>query len=164
MDTATKEYWGPRVWRMLHLLANISDRSDVPSVWRQLLRITAVTLPCEKCRVHFTAYLKTHSIIGSTNPTKITGLLVRETIKDNLRIFHNDVNARLGKPQLSRDEYNVVYPPRIRHEVLLEVQNLFNELKDIWTPLVHRSITQGNFMVWKNTMTLLLALIGGGST
>jgi hypothetical protein len=162
MDKGSKEYWGPRVWRLLHLLANISDRRDVPSVWRQLLRQTALILPCEKCRVHFTAYMKEHSIVGNTNPIKLTGALVRDTLKENLCVFHNAVNARLGKPIIGKETYDELYPPKLRKDILLEVQGLLDELKAAWTPLIHRSITQGNFTIWKNTLVLLIALLSGG--
>lgn len=164
MDSAAKTYWGPRLWRIFHLLANISDRRDVPSIWRQLLRVSALVVPCAKCREHFQAYLKAHVIVPTFDLTRVKSLYIRETIKTNLRMFHNDVNRRLGKPVLAADAYARAYPHMTRSELLLEVQCLTDELVFAWTPLVHTSIDQGNFTIWKNNLKLLIALLKGGPT
>lgn len=164
MEKVSKEYWGPRVWRMFHLLANISDRRDVPSVWRQLLRASAHVLPCEKCRVHFADYLKTHVLVKTVDPTKTTGPLIRETLKDSLRVFHNVVNKRLGKPSVTKEAYAALYLPQSREATLLEVQAIFEELKHVWAPLAHTSLHTGQFTLWKNTLAVLLALLRAGPT
>jgi hypothetical protein len=164
MDKQSKTYWGPRVWRLFHLLANISDRRDVISVWRQLLRVSAVTLPCDKCRAHFIAYVRDHPILTIRDPSRTTGPYVRETLKENLRTFHNDVNRRLGKPQISKEQYSELYPSHDRGSILFEAQSILDELLALWAPLVHRSIDLRNYTIWKNTCVLLLALLKGGPT
>jgi hypothetical protein len=50
-----KSWWGPRIWRILHCLAEISDRMDCGPGWRIVLTETAQMLPCEMCRTHFLA-------------------------------------------------------------------------------------------------------------
>lgn len=50
---ANKSWWGPRIWRILHSLAEINDRTDVGPAWRQTLGLTAEILPCVVCREHF---------------------------------------------------------------------------------------------------------------
>jgi len=50
-----KHWWGPRIWRVLHGLAEVSDRPGCGPAWRQLLRATVELLPCEVCRRHFAA-------------------------------------------------------------------------------------------------------------
>jgi hypothetical protein len=161
---ANKLYWGPRLWRIFHLLANISDRRDVPSIWRQLLRVSALVIPCAKCRTHFQTHLKNHVIVPTFDLTRVRSPYIRETIKTNLRAFHNDVNRRLEKPTLTAEAYATLYPHKARSELLLEVQELVDELVHAWTPLVHTSIDQGNFTIWKNTLKLLIALLKGGPT
>ena len=49
---ATKQWWGPRIWRILHCLAEFSDRSDCGLAWRSVLRATAEILPCDLCKNH----------------------------------------------------------------------------------------------------------------
>lgn len=49
---ATKPWWGPRIWRILHCLAEFSDRSDCGLAWRTVLRTTAEILPCDLCKTH----------------------------------------------------------------------------------------------------------------
>jgi hypothetical protein len=160
----SKEYWGPRVWRCFHLLANISDRRDVVGLWRGLLRASAAILPCEKCRGHFNTYLATHALFRVGDLSRTTGPLVREIIKNDMRIFHNDVNRRLGKYIISKEIYNDFYPRQPRHEIVLEIQGLVHELLVLWTPLVHKSINSAHFTAWKNTLQRLLALLSSGPT
>lgn len=52
---ADKHWWGPRIWRVLHGLAEVSDRPGCGPAWRVLLRATVELLPCEICRRHFAA-------------------------------------------------------------------------------------------------------------
>lgn len=49
-----KSWWGPRIWRILHCLAEVSDRTDCAAGWRVVLQETAAMLPCDVCREHFT--------------------------------------------------------------------------------------------------------------
>ena len=48
-----RRWWGPRIWRMLHSLAEISDRSDCGPLWRAVVHATAEVLPCALCKKHF---------------------------------------------------------------------------------------------------------------
>ena len=48
------QYWGPRLWRIFHDLAEISDRRDIGMLWPNILKSTAATMPCIKCRHHLT--------------------------------------------------------------------------------------------------------------
>jgi hypothetical protein len=52
---ADKHWWGPRIWRILHSLAEVSDRAGCGPAWRGVLRATVEVLPCEICRRHFAA-------------------------------------------------------------------------------------------------------------
>ena len=55
---ANKHWWGPRVWRILHSLAEISDRTDCGPAWAVVLRETANMLPCTVCRAHFHEHIR----------------------------------------------------------------------------------------------------------
>lgn len=51
--TSDRRWWGPRIWRLLHSLAEISDRHDCGPLWRIVVHATAEVLPCAVCRKHF---------------------------------------------------------------------------------------------------------------
>lgn len=53
-SVAHKSWWGPRIWRVLHALAEIGEgRIDTVGGWRAVLRTTTSILPCAVCREHF---------------------------------------------------------------------------------------------------------------
>jgi hypothetical protein len=67
-NVAEKGWWGPRIWRILHSLAEINDRTDVGPAWRQALTLTADILPCVICRDHLRTHLRSMSFpIGVSN-------------------------------------------------------------------------------------------------
>ena len=162
MATASRCYWGPRLWRVFHLMANISDRRDISALWRQFLYTSAAVLPCAQCRGHFSNYLKNTIIVRQNNPQTMTGVLFRDSIKTQLRIFHNAVNVRIGKPIVPADMYPIVYPHRTRAENLFEIQKIVNELKAAWEPLLHSSIPPGVYAQWKHVFHALFSLLAGG--
>ena len=53
MSVADKTWWGPRVWRILHGLAEVSDRPALGMAWKAVLRATVLMIPCDLCRHHF---------------------------------------------------------------------------------------------------------------
>lgn len=55
MSVADKSWWGPRVWRILHGLAEVSDRPALGMAWKAALRATVLMIPCDLCRHHFQA-------------------------------------------------------------------------------------------------------------
>jgi hypothetical protein len=57
-DIGHKNWWGPRIWRILHCLAEISDRPQCVVGWRHMFRATELVLPCEMCRRHFQAAVR----------------------------------------------------------------------------------------------------------
>ena len=68
MSVAEKGWWGPRIWRILHSLAEINDRVDVGPAWRQALNLTADILPCVVCREHFRTRVRSIAFpIGVSN-------------------------------------------------------------------------------------------------
>ena len=156
-----KAIWGAKLWRFFHLMAEISNRRDVAMIWKSMLAASAHALPCEKCRSHFCEYLRSHSFITLTSPTA-SGDAVRTEIRQSLIKFHNDVNAHLGKKFFTKEEFNKIYPYRTHAVNLSEIQKLYEELKNLWNPLVHSKIKPEHFMEWKKQTNLLLALLAGG--
>ena len=87
-DTAA---WGANLWNVLHTIAEFSDTLPSASLWRDLLNLLTIDIPCTECRVHFSTYLQ-------NNPVDVTD---RRMLVPWLFNLHNMVNGRLGKPVLT---------------------------------------------------------------
>jgi hypothetical protein len=58
-SVSQKTWWGPRIWRILHSLAEIGQgRTDTGSGWLAVLRTTTAILPCAICRDHFASAMR----------------------------------------------------------------------------------------------------------
>jgi len=152
--------WGPKVWRMYHLLAEISDRRDISLLWKKLICLTADVLPCAQCRHHLGQYLRTHTFI-KTSSHLASGAYVRTQIRLDLYTLHNDVNVRTGKAIFSPSDLTV-YSGKSRAEQLVEVLAIYDELKAMWTPLIHKTISASALNEWKNTFVRLCSIVAGG--
>lgn len=163
MASASRIYWGPRLWRVFHLMANISDRRDISSLWKHFIGLSAAALPCALCRIHFMEYLRSHKIVLNGDPLTLRGIEFRNTLKTQLRLFHNAVNARLSKPNVTAEEYDALYPNKTRLEILFEIQTLINEIKAAWEPLLHSSINPSIYSKWKVVYAGLFNRLMSGS-
>lgn len=153
-------YWGPRLWRIFHILAEYSDRRDISPLWLNLMRTTAQSMPCSKCRTHLTEYLRTHTMFRFSPLMQIKD--IHTNIRRDVHVLHNFVNLRNGAPKFDFAQLAPTYGNKPRKERLYEVQVLYNELKNAWTPLVHTRIHPAAFSQWKQALDLLLALIASG--
>ncbi len=148
-----KEYWGPRVWRLLHTMADVSNRRDVLLLWNSVLKATAAVIPCELCRKHMSDYWLRNPL-SVKQWSALTGEQVRQRIRDCLHRFHNSVNVRLGKPCPE-----LAPPPANRGQVMNEASQLFSELAQLWSS---RLTEMGAVKEWKRATSHLLGLLGGG--
>lgn len=153
-------YWGPRVWRIFHTLAEYSDRRDISALWLNVLRTTSQVMPCKKCRIHLTEYLRTHTMFRFTPLMPIKD--IHTTIRQDLYNLHNTVNSRNHVPRFDVTTLSAVYGTKPRTERMYEVQILYNELKNAWMPLLHTRIHPAAFTHWKQAMELLMTLISSG--
>jgi hypothetical protein len=138
-----KVVWGPKLWRLYHLIAQYSDRSDLIGDWRNLIRITPAVIACDKCRIHAIDYIKTHSISGKLfimknghrGPMKIeineTPDEYRQRISRELCTFHNAVNKRLDKSLFNFEDLAKEYGIG-RNEAIKEATKLMEELFETW--------------------------------
>jgi hypothetical protein len=159
-EPTSKMYWGPRLWRLFHLLAEISDRRDMYMLWNPLLHLTAAVIPCERCRRHLGAYMKTHSFVRFRSTIPVTGRAVREKARVELFALHNAVNERLKKSAWAPADLAAYRMPRT--EARATIIQIYDEIKAAWTPLVHMGITAAFFTEWKATLNRMLALSAGG--
>jgi len=95
-------YIGPGIWYTMHTLAaSAKTEDDKKQVVNQIKHLQS-KFPCEECKLHFWNYINSHplenSIIGN---------------EDSLFLwtfnFHNAVNFRLGKSQVSYDEAKNIF-------------------------------------------------------
>lgn len=153
-------YWGPRVWRIFHTLAEYSDRRDISALWLNVLRTTSQVMPCKKCRVHLSEYLRTHAMFRFTPLMPIKD--IHTTIRQDLYNLHNTVNSRNHVPRFDAAALTATYGTKPRPERMYEVQILYNELKNAWMPLLHTRIHPAAFTQWKQALELLITLISSG--
>lgn len=104
------EAWGRGVWFMLHKWsANMENTPENATSFIAMLEVILPNLPCGTCAQHATTYLRRHPpIYNGDDPY----WAFRWTVA-----FHNAVNARLQKRQMTFDEayLNYVIP---RHNIL----------------------------------------------
>lgn len=148
--------WGPLVWRLYHTMAEISHRRDITILWRRVLQHTARTMPCALCRNHLGEYLRIHPFMKIEHKS---GTDVRNQVRKELWILHNDVNQRLGKPEFPEDDLATT---KTRDELMSEIQTLFNTIQDIWSKQVHISISPHAFYQWKKTVRTLIVFLRCG--
>lgn len=143
------ETWGPRVWRLLHGLADLSDRRDIYPLWNTFLKYTAIVMPCQKCQHHMVDYWRQHRFLPK-GWEAMGSSQVRAEIRAKLHAFHNDVNARLGKacPPLAPLDAALD-----RTAIAKDIQGLFESLREEWGAA---------HLEWKRTGALLISLIKSG--
>lgn len=160
-----KLYWGPRLWKFFHLLAEVSDRRDLPLLWQNLLNVSANVIPCGKCRDHFVSYIRTHRFLKFPNLHLVTGAQVKTQIRNELFDFHNAVNERLEKPAFAKEDLAAygISASQTRADIIKSLYELFDELNIIWKPLLYTSIAPANFNLWKTHVALMLRLVNAGA-
>jgi hypothetical protein len=168
-DTASKLSWGPLLWRLFHNLAELSNRRDIPFLWPKLLQLTAALMPCDACRVHLAATLRSRPFFRISRIDLITGPAVQTQIRGEVWRLHNEVNARLGKPMFSLADVVAVYgvnvaAGRTRAVLLSEIAVVLEKLRRAWTPLLYGKIDAGVYMAWRGHVALMVALVSAGGT
>jgi hypothetical protein len=99
--------WGPAFWFTLHngaIKYPVSASPLCASRMKGFIMGIPVMIPCEKCADHATAYIE------SIWPTIDTVVNSRTNLFKFFFNFHNTVNKRLGKPEMSYDAAVKMYP------------------------------------------------------
>ena len=89
--------WGPAWWGFLHSLAESYPCRPCAAerrAARHVVEALVVLLPCPRCRRHFGELLR-------RRPVDVRG---RVELAEWMWSAHNEVNARLGKPRVPREE------------------------------------------------------------
>lgn len=98
--------WGPHLWKYMHCsAANYPDRPTKEQIDQMItwLKTLTVTIPCKKCKEHYSQYIDRHQHT------------LREICASKDKLFnfivdiHNQVNKRNNKPIVSYDEARQLY-------------------------------------------------------
>ncbi len=153
MSIPSREIWGPIVWKLLHTMADLSDRRDIFLLWPQVLNTTAEVLPCDRCSRHMKEYIYHNPLVRKNWPS-LTPKEIREAIRTWLFRFHNSVSERLKKstleslPLLPTDR---AITEQIMGETLTELLGLWESVKN---PIIGP---------WKGSVHHLMMLLKCGS-
>lgn len=163
LKPGSKDSWGPKLWHVLHNLAWLSDRTDVPFLWRKLLRTLSNVMPCPTCRAHLGEYIQARSLFASNRLHLLKGTEIKDRMVYNIWILHNHVNGRNGKPEFPLESLKALYADRIRSDIISETGRIIRDINVEWEPIVLKQITGAAFREWKTDTSLLLGLMSGGA-
>lgn len=91
------QFFGPSTWKALHSITFTFPSAPTEAQkkdYKDFVESLAKVLPCPHCSVHMKEYIRDHPIDVSN----------RQAFSRWGVEFHNSVNRRLGKPELSFDE------------------------------------------------------------
>lgn len=91
-------------WFMIHQQAAFATTDLLKQAFIQNLQNLCDNFGCKNCQEHFQQYLSTHSFDGYMNMIDVKGRDIG--MFEYTRLFHNQVNMRLGKPTYT---FNEVY-------------------------------------------------------
>jgi hypothetical protein len=144
MNPIEKGWWGPRIWRILHSLAEISDRRDCALAWHSTLRATAEMIPCIACRVHF------HTMLNSIKYPIDT--VIRTPLRTMLWRAHKETGG-----ELPEEELTAVYGGE-RPAIVAAASELVKEVQlnfvTVFTPY-----QLSNLQIWVRTIQYLINLL-----
>jgi hypothetical protein len=105
IETVDTSVWGAPLWLVLHVIAQNSAVSAIPT-WRSLLAALRTDLPCPDCRAHYGAWYTSRppSFHVSTPVVSRLRLMPRNNTAPStaplikwLTELHNNVNLRTGR-------------------------------------------------------------------
>jgi hypothetical protein len=98
-------YWGPPLWKSIHAITRSypdAPTKEIKNQYQTFIMSLGPVLPCPNCREHYKKY--------------VSGVNWDDILKDHQSFvqfgidFHNDVNKRTGKPEMSNtDALKLVY-------------------------------------------------------
>jgi hypothetical protein len=106
------EVWGPIFWATLHIVA--LGYADVPQyaekrAAKEFFQSMAFLLPCPVCRIHFNEILRQMPIENWLDN--------RTTLMEWVWKAHNIVNQRLGKEEISLQEFHNRYKTMAEYKI-----------------------------------------------
>ena len=150
-DTAD---WGPILWTILHGLAEKSQRNISPAdevrEWQKFIKLTGEMLPCDKCRVHYTAFSTANP---PTQLSKIPYSDLKRWVKSWFFTLHNEVNQDNGKPLFEYTDLVTTYANP-------NFQDLFWRLEPIMKKAIQLSgVSLMKWQSWVNSYKMLKSIL-----
>lgn len=153
-----REAWGPRFWKVLHVLAersgNQTDQitsNDEVDAWFLLLKIQAFVMPCTLCKQHYLEWYKEQKLEGLK---EFVGEKRRDWLRKWLWGCHkrvNEMNKKLTPPLETINEmYKKQTIEKEYKELLTMFQAAFNQ-QQLKSEDVHR---------WKTAVSRLRSMYG----
>ena len=99
--------FGPGTWFCIHILARKAYGEKRRDEYQNIVMIILSSLPCNTCRQHALDYIANNPI--SKAPYKANDNGEDLTLFHWTWLFHNAVNRRLGKSQMSWDKAVALY-------------------------------------------------------
>ena len=100
MSILLKEYWGPKIWLILHtLIENIGRftdtlrQNDEKNAWMTLLSILALSMPCQRCSKHY----KDWFLLFKPRLFKTSYKELQDLLRTNIYSLHDTINIQNGK-------------------------------------------------------------------
>jgi len=163
LEPGSKEWWGPKIWSILHNLAWLSDRTDVLPVWKRVAQSLSQVMPCPLCRTHFANYMKNHPLFLTKSTTTTKGTDIKLQIVGDIWALHNAVNIRNRKEVFPIELLNAMYVNKTRNSILQETSRMINTINREWEPIAVKQFTVIAFREWRVAMNVLVSLINGGA-
>lgn len=113
LSELTVDTWGPKYWKLLHIMATRVSKgdemmdTDAANGIYFIVNTLHTVLPCAECQGHARSYLFENKF----KPQGLLGLPLRNYVEKWLLDFHNSVRTRKGQPILIRtvEEYHALY-------------------------------------------------------
>jgi hypothetical protein len=156
-----KDYWGPRVWRLLHTLScypgvgttkAVVLARDERSAWLHMLKALGQIMPCDRCKQHYREWFH---VTGILKETMYVGDL-RTYIRGALFDLHCSANVDQGKEPapIVYADLDTAYPPQ-------SLSPIVEELEGCWrAALERRLITLDSVRLWRRSVATLLGIYG----
>jgi hypothetical protein len=154
----SREVWGPRFWRVLHILAECSGsqpglilQNDEADAWSILFKAQRFVMPCQLCREHYSSWIISHKLIDLR---LLVGEERRAWIRSWLWGCHTNVNTTNGKGSPDLDDLRYLYP---KQSVEKEVQSLYSMFQ---FALEKRKLKAEDIARWKLIIGRLRVMYG----
>lgn len=109
-----KEAWGPRYWKILHTMAELSGQftnvimsNDEADAWIILLKTQAFIMPCKLCKTHYLEWVNLNKV---DKLRKLIGKDRQDFIRKWLWGCHKRVNEMTEKETPELDMLPALYP------------------------------------------------------
>jgi hypothetical protein len=119
------EIWGPMFWSTLHIisLAYPDDPTYAEKrAGKELFNALAQLLPCPVCRSHYKEILQ-------ANPVE-SWLDNRKSLVEWVWTMHNQVNIKLGKPEITMSDFYKIYNEMADRGLPIPPSNPHAEISD----------------------------------